>query len=105
MRNYRPNEGARRKTAERYGTPKYAYPALGPAAFWPIPPQFSNISGARRPFPNAQMGEGGGEMRNHRRNQRGAAGRQGALRNLTERLNFDIPHWDPPCFIGFPRIM
>ena len=50
------------------------------------------------PFPNAQVGRGKCETT---AKLRGAAGRHGTLRNLTERLNLAIPYWGPPYFCGF----
>ena len=71
-----------RKTTARYGTPKYAYAALESAVFWRIPRKFSNISGFRRPCPNAPMGNGGGGIAKPPTKTKG---RRGEPRNATER--------------------
>ena len=49
------------------------------------------------PFPNIQLGRGDAKLPIK---PMGAAERHGTLRNLTERLNLAIPHWDPPKFGG-----
>ena len=89
--------GAPRKLAERLNM---AIPHWESAIFWWIFSKRSNILLPRRPpFPNTQMGKGDAKLPTK---QRGAAGSRGALRNLTERLNFATPHWNPPYFGGFP---
>ena len=52
------------------------------------------------PFPDTEMGKAD-ECENTDQTK-GAPERHGTLRNLAERRNLDIPHWDPPYFDGFP---
>ena len=85
MRNYRPNKGAPRKAAEGHGALRnlaarlnLAIPNWNPPYFGGFIPNYLIFYASNTPpFPNAQMGKGGG-MRNNRPNK-------GAPRNATER--------------------
>ena len=93
--------GTPRNVTEPAGAPKFGYSAMESAIFRWISPKLSNILCAKHPpFPNTQMEKA--EECATTDQTKGAAERQGTLRNLTERLNLAIPHWNPPYFGGFP---